>query len=178
MAWIDWCIAAVVLMTAINAGRKGFVVEAFSLAGIVLGLLLASWNYRRAVPYFSGWLHPGPLAEAAAFLAIALGVMILAGLIGRAIRWSARSLGLGWADRLLGVCFGLVKGGILVTLAVMALAAFWPKAPWLRGSELAPYFLSAARDTAFVTPLALGERVRHGIRLLHEQEEGWLHTEP
>ena len=174
MALIDWVIAAVVLLSVVNAARKGFFVEAFSLVGIVLGLLLASWNYRQALPWFIGWLRPPALAETAAFLAIAIGVMVLAGLVGRAIRWSARSIGLGWADRLLGAGFGLVKGAVLVTLGVMMLAAFWPDAPWLRGSELAPYFLAAARQTTIVTPLALGDRVRHGVRLLHEQEQGWM----
>ena len=175
-ALIDWCIAAVVVLSVVNAARKGFFVEAFSLAGIVIGLLLASWNYRSALPWFDGWLQPRALAEAAAFLSIAIGVMILAGILGRLIRWSARSIGLGWADRLLGAAFGLIKGAVLVTLGVMALAAFWPDAPWMRGSTLAPYFLSAARGTTLVTPASLGERVRRGVRLLHEQEHGWLGT--
>jgi membrane protein required for colicin V production len=171
---IDWCIVGVIALTVFNAARKGFFVEAFSLAGAVVGLLLASWNYRRALPYFTGWLKPEALAEVAAFLAIALGVMVVAGIIGRLVRWSARSIGLGWADRLLGAGFGLVKGAVIVTLAVMALAAFWPDSRWLRGSQLAPYFLAAARGSSIVTPAALGERVRHGVRLLHEQEQGWL----
>ncbi len=174
LAVIDWCIAAVVLLTVLNAARKGFFVEAFSLAGIVLGLPLASWNYRRVLPWFDGWLQPRPLAEAAAFLAIALGVMAAAGLLGRLIRWSVRSVGLGWADRLLGAVFGLVKGALLVTLAVMALAAFWPDAPWLRGSALAPYFLSATRGSSLLAPATLEARVRHGVALLREQEQGWL----
>ncbi len=171
---IDWIIAAVMLLSVVNAARKGFFVEAFSLGGIVLGLLLASWNYRRALPWFTGWLRPEALDETAAFLAIAIGVMVVAGLLGRGIRWSARSIGLGWADRLLGAGFGLVKGAVLVTLGVMTLAAFWPDAPWLRGSELAPYFLAAARQTSIVTPASLGERVRRGVRLLHEQEQGLM----
>ena len=176
VALIDWCIAAIVVLSVVNAARKGFFVEAFSLAGIVIGLLLASWNYHKALPWFVGWLQPRALAEAAAFLAIAIGVMIVAGIIGRLIRWSARSIGLGGADRLLGAGFGLVKGAVLVTVGVMALAAFWPDAPWMRGSMLAPYFLSAARGTSIVTPASLGERVRRGVRLLHEQEHGWLGT--
>ncbi len=174
MALIDWIIAALVLLSVVNAARKGFFVEAFSLAGIVLGLLLASWNYRSALPWFADWLRPLALAETAAFLAIAIGVMVAAGLLGRIIRWSARSIGLGWADRLLGACFGLVKGAVLVTLGVMMLAAFWPDASWLRGSVLAPYFLAAAGQTSIVTPASLGERVRRGVRQLHEQEQGWI----
>ena len=173
MALIDWIIAAFVLLSILNAARKGFFVEAFSLAGAVAGLLLASWNYRRALVWFAAWIKPIALAETAAFLAIAVGVMVLAGLLGRGIRWSVRSIGLGWADRLLGACFGMVKGAVLVTLCVMTLAAFWPGAPWLRGSTLAPYFLAAAGQTTLLTPVSLGERVRRGVRLL-EGQQGWI----
>ena len=92
----------------------------------------------------------GPLmaesAEALSFLLIALGVMLLAGLVGRMIRWSVHSIGLGWADRFIGACFGLVKGCALVTLAVLVVAAFLPQATWFQQSRLAPYFLTAAHQ--------------------------------
>jgi membrane protein required for colicin V production len=174
LALIDWIIAAVVLLSVWGAARKGFFVEAFSLAGIVLGLLLASWNYTRALPYFTGWLESRALAQAAAFLVIAIGVMLVCGLIGRVIRWSVKSVGLGWADRLLGAGFGLVKGCVLVTLGVIAIAAFEPGSTWLRNSRLSPYFLAAARQTAIVTPEALGTRIRQGVAIIHEHQPAWL----
>ncbi len=174
MALVDWIIAAVVLLCVWGAARKGFFVEAFSLAGIVLGLLLASWNYTRALPYFTGWLGSRAIAEAAAFLVIAVGVMLIAGIIGRVIRWSVKSVGLGWADRLLGAGFGLVKGCVLVTLAVMAIAAFLPASPWLRESRLSPYFLAAARQSSIVTPQSLGVKIRQGVAIIHEHQPAWL----
>jgi membrane protein required for colicin V production len=109
-----------------------------------------------------------------AFLAIALGVMILAGLLGRIIRWSVRSIGLGWADRLIGAVFGLVKGCVLVTLAVMAITAFVPRTTWFQQSRLSPYFLSVAHQTAIVTPAALGERIRQGVTLIRNAQPNWL----
>ena len=174
MALIDWIIAAIVLLCVWGAARTGFFVEAFSLAGTVLGLLLASWNYTRALPYFTPWLGSRALAQAAAFLAIALAVMLVAGIIGRIIRWSAKSVGLGWADRLLGAGFGLVKGCVLVTLGVMAIAAFLPGSAWLRESRLSPYFLAAARRSSIVTPEALGVRIRQGVAIIHEHQPAWL----
>ena len=176
MALVDWIIAAVVLLCVWGAARKGFFVEAFSLAGIVLGLLLASWNYMRALPYFTGWLANRAIAAAAAFLAIAVGVMLVCGIIGRIIRWSVKSVGLGWADRLLGAGFGLVKGCVLVTLAVMATAAFLPGSAWLRDSRLSPYFLAAARQSSIVTPEALGIKIRQGVAIIHEHQPAWLKT--
>ncbi len=168
VAVVDWVIVAILLVCTAQAARRGIFVEAFSLAGIVGGTGVASWNYPRVVPWFQGWLRSAALADAAAFLAIALLVMLLAGAVGRLIRWSMRTIGLGWADRLLGAAFGLVKGAVLVTLGVMVMVAFWPGSGLLRGSALGPYFVAAARDSTIATPAGLQQKVRYGARLLHE----------
>ena len=168
MAVSDWIIVTVLLLSVLQAARRGFFVEAFSLAGIIVGVGVASWNYTRVLPWFDGWLRSPALADAAAFLAIALLVMIAAGIAGRLIRWSMRTIGLGWADRLLGAVFGLLKGVVLVTLGVMVLVAFWPGSPALRGSRLGPFFVAAARKSMIGSPAVLREKVQYGAKLLHE----------
>jgi membrane protein required for colicin V production len=174
MAGIDWAITAVVVLTVVGALRNGFFVEAFSLGGVVVGLLIASWNFQRLMPWLLKWVHTAALAETIAFLVIALAIMIAAGLIGRALRWSANSIGLGWLDRLVGAVFGLLKGCVLVTLGVMALAAFFPRNGWLEHSRLAPYFLSAAHFSTAVTPTGLGARIRDGVKMIREGQPDWL----
>jgi membrane protein required for colicin V production len=174
MAAIDWVIAAVLVLSVIGAARNGFFIEAFSLAGVVLGLLIASWNFQRLMPWIMHAIHTPALAEAIAFLAIALAIMVAAGLVGRALHWSARSIGLGWLDRLIGAAFGFLKGCVVVTLGVMALAAFFPHNGWLDHSQLAPYFLSAAHSSAAVTPAELGERIRDGVKIIRDAQPDWL----
>jgi membrane protein required for colicin V production len=107
-------------------------------------------------------------------VAIAVAVMLLAGLAGRLIRWSVRSIGLGWADRLIGAAFGLLKGCVLVTLGVMAIAAFLPHVTWLNNSKFAPYFLSVAHEATVVTPAGLGERIRDGVKAIRDAQPDWL----
>lgn len=177
MAVADWVIIAILLLCAAHAAHRGIFVEAFSLGGIVVGIGVASWNYTRLLPWFSGWVRSTAVAEAAAFLSIALLVMIAAGLVGRAIRWSVRSIGLGWADRFLGALFGLLKGAVLVTLGVMVLVAFWPSSPMLQGSRLGPYFVAVARGSTVGTPAELREKVRYGARLLSEHMPGSIEWE-
>lgn len=174
MVLIDWIIVAILVVSVVGAARKGFVVEAFSLAGLVLGLLLASWNYKAVTPWVSEWIHQPQIAAATSFLAIALGVMVIAGIAGRLVRWSVKSVGLGFADRLFGAIFGFVKGCVLVTIGVMALAAFFPRTPWLKDSRLAPYFLSMAHATTVVTPSDLGARIRSGVRMIRDAQPIWL----
>ena len=174
MALIDWAIVIILIVSVLSAAKHGFFVEAFSLAGIVLGLLLASWNYQKLLPWIDRWVHSPGVAEAIAFIAIAIAVMVIAGLAGRLIRWSVRSIGLGWADRFIGAVFGLLKGCVLVTLGIMAIAAFLPHATWLDRSKFAPYFLSAAHEASAVTPAQLGERIREGVKVIRDAQPDWL----
>lgn len=174
MSLADWIIVAVLLLSVLQAARRGFFVEAFSLAGIVVGVGVASWNYTRLLPWFQQWLRSQAIAEAASFLTIALAVMVAAGIAGRLIRWSMRTIGLGWADRLLGALFGLVKGVVLVTLGVMVLVAFWPGSSVLHGSTLGPYFAAAARESAIGTPSGLRDKVEYGVKLLHAHMPDFL----
>jgi len=174
MALIDWLILVVLLVSVLSAAKNGFFLEVFSLVGVVAGLLIASWNYQRLLPWVSRWIHSWPAAEALSFLLIALGVMLLAGLLGRAVRWSVHSVGLGWADRFVGAVFGFLKGCVLVTLAVLVVAAFLPQATWFQQSRLAPYFLSAAHQASVITPDDLGERIRHGVVIIRNSQPQWL----
>ena len=110
MAVIDWLILVVLLVSVLSAAKNGFFLEVFSLTGVIAGLLIASWNYQKLLPWVSRWIHSWAAAQALSFLLIALAVMILAGLLGRVIRWSVHSIGLGWADRFIGAIFGFFKG--------------------------------------------------------------------
>ncbi len=174
MVLFDWLIVVVLLVSVLSAAKNGFFLEVFSLAGVIIGLVLASWNYQRLLPWLTHWIHSLAAAEALSFLLIALGVMLLAGLLGRVIRWSVHSIGLGWADRFLGSLFGVVKGFVLVTIAVIVIAAFFPKAPWLQKSLFAPCFLTAAHSVSVTAPQELEQRIRKGVGLLRHAEPDWL----
>jgi membrane protein required for colicin V production len=174
MALIDWLILIVLLVSVLSATKNGFFLEVFSLAGAILGFVLASWNYQRLLPWTTRWVHSLPAAEALSFLLIAFGVMLLAGLLGRIIRWSVHLIGLGWADRFLGALFGSVKGFVLVTIAVLVVAAFFPQASWFRQSRFAPRFLAAARRASVIAPDDLERRIREGLGILRSPGSKWL----
>jgi len=174
MAIVDWLILIVVILSVVTAAKAGLVVEVFSLAGLILGLLVASWDYQKLTPWVAQWIHSPSWDQALAFIAMALAVMIVASIAGRIVRWSVKSIGLGWADRLAGAAFGLVKGCALVTIAVMVIAAFWPGATWFRQSRFAPGFLAMARRAAVVAPAELGDRIRSGVIVLRKSQPDWL----
>jgi membrane protein required for colicin V production len=162
----DLFIIVVLAVSVISAFVKGFFVEVFSLAGVILGLFIAAANYGQFSPWVSRVISNHEIANLVSFLVIAFLVMILAGLAGRLLRSLVRGVGLGFVDRLLGAAFGLVKGCIVVTLVLMGVVAFLPKQDWLLGSRLAPVFLSAAHGGSHVVPFALGQEIRQGLEAL------------
>jgi membrane protein required for colicin V production len=166
MSWVDLLIVAVILISVISAFVDGLLIELFSLGGVVAGLMLGAADYGRLAPWLERWIANPETADLVAFLLIALGVMVIAGLLGRLLRGAVHHIGLGFFDRVLGALFGFVKGFVLVTLIVMGIAAFLPRTDWLKSSRLAPMFLTAAHSGSRITPVELGEKIRQGVRLL------------
>lgn len=178
MSLLDWVILAILIVSTLAAARSGIIVEIFSLGGLLLGLLLACWNYQRLLPWVMSWGAGESVGKVIAFIVIALGIMILAGILGRIIRWSIRFVGLGWLDMLAGAAFGLVKGAVLVVVMIVALLAFVPRTSLVRDSRLAPAFLTAAHGVAGVSPAELSGKIRDGITVLQEEKNKLFTRKP
>jgi len=86
-------------------------------------------------------------------------------------------VGLGWLDRLAGLAFGLLRGALLVTLCIVALAAFFPDTRWLGDAQLAKYFLGTVHLTTQMTPQDLKHRILEGLRVLRKDSPAWLHPD-
>lgn len=166
MTIFDWFIIAVIVISMFIAATQGFLLEVISLAGLIFGLLLAFWNYRVLAVPFSRLIHSPQVSDALAFLLIALGVMIIVGLLGRLISRVARTAGLGGLDSLLGAIFGIVRGCVLVVIVIIAIAAFYPNSTWMNGSRLASYFLSAVNQVSAGAPAELRIQIREGVAAL------------
>ena len=172
MNWVDALIILIIIISAVLAAAQGLFVEIFSLAGVVIGLLIASWEYWRVAPWFLQFVKSQTTANLAGFLAIFFGAVLLAGIIGRITRWAVREIGLGIVDRVLGAVFGVIRGMALVSISLMAVAAFVPDASAVAKSSLAPYFLLAARTATWVAPQDIRVKVREGVVELRGAAQG------
>jgi membrane protein required for colicin V production len=163
----DWAILGVIVLSVVMAIADGFFHQAFGLAGLVLGYLLAAWQYRPLAERFAPALKSPWLGEIVAFVAIFLAVVLAAGIAGRITRWVMKEAGLSLFDRLLGGLLGLLKGALFVAVILMGMTAFTPTSKWLEGSELAPYFLVVGRAAIWVAPAQLRSKFYEGLGLLH-----------
>ena len=170
MSVADWIILAFLMFSVVSAAWEGFFHEAFGLAGLILGYLLAAWQYRRLADWFEPILKQPWLGEIGAFLTIFFAVMIAAFLVGRLARWLMKEAGLTAVDRTMGGLLGLVKGSLVVAIVLVASAAFAPAARWLPGSQLAPYFLVAGRAAVWLAPAELRHRFDEGLEYLRKAQ--------
>jgi membrane protein required for colicin V production len=164
----DWFLLAIVAYSTIAAMVRGFFREVFSLVGLIAGILLASWNYSLFSVYLERLL-PWTVAQIVAFLLIVVTTMVLCGLAGTLLHKTAKTVGLGFVDRLLGGTFGLVRGCLMGVALLIVGAAFLPQSFYLRNSALSGYFLQGAHAVSFVVPTDLQQHIREGILQLHHK---------
>lgn len=164
----DWIILLALVLSVVQAASSGFFQEAFGVAGLVFGYLIAAWQYRHLAEYFAAYISSRWLGEIVAFLAIFFGVMVLAGVLGKIVRWIVKEAGLNVVDRFLGGVLGLVRGCLVVAIVLVSMTASTPTSRWLQGSGLAPYFLVVGRAVIWVAPAELRAQFYKGLDYLRQ----------
>jgi membrane protein required for colicin V production len=164
----DWAICAIVLINVVAAALQGFFSEALSIAGLVVGYLVAAWQYRRFAEWMESFLKNPWLAEILGFLIIFFAVLILFAIAAKIARWVMKESGLRPFDRFLGALLGLLKGGLMVAVILMGMTAFEPTSKLLADSQLAPYFLVVGHAAMWLAPAELRDRFDQGLKLLHQ----------
>jgi len=162
----DWSIIVVILVSTVAAASEGFFHQAFGIAGLIVGYLLAAWQYARVAAWFAPHVNSPWLANILGFLVIFVAVAIVAAISGRIVRWAMKEAGLSLIDRLLGALLGLVKGSLFVAIILMGMTAFAPSSSWLEGSALAPYFLVVGRAAIWLAPSELRAKFYEGLDLV------------
>jgi membrane protein required for colicin V production len=168
MTILDWIICALVLFSVITAAIQGFFSEALTMAGLVVGYIVAAWQYHRVAEWFESFLKNPWLAEILGFLIIFFAILILFSLAARVARWIMKEAGLSGFDRFLGALLGLLRGGLMVAVILMGMTAFEPASKLLHDSELAPYFLVIGRAAIWLAPTELRARFYQGLDLIHQ----------
>jgi membrane protein required for colicin V production len=175
MAWVDWAIVIVLALSVLGGLSQGFFRSAFSLGGLLLGLMLAAWNYARVADFLLRLVRIEPVADAIGFLLIALLVMMVANIVGATVSKALHRMGFGCLDRLAGGVFGLLQGAMLVTLGMLVVLAFFPNSQMLAEGRLPKLFFGICHETTHVSPAELADRVRHGLWIIEQHAPEWLH---
>jgi len=164
----DWIICFLLLLNVVTAAMQGFFSEALTMAGLVVGYIVAAWQYRSLAQWLESFLKNDWLAEILGFLIIFFVIVLLFGIAAKLARWVMKESGLSGLDRFLGGVLGLFKGGLMVAVILMGMTAFAPSSRLLVNSQLAPYFLVVGRAAIWMAPSELRARFYQGLDLLHQ----------
>jgi membrane protein required for colicin V production len=149
VATVDWIIGAVVLVSVLVGLLRGVTREIVSLAGWVLGLVLAFFFAAQVGATLP--VEPPELRTLIGGLLILAGVLVLAALLGAVLRALLAAVRLTTLDRLLGGVFGLARAVLVLGVAVLlASGTPVPKAGWWKESLLLPWLEAGV---AFAMPL-------------------------
>ena len=174
MNLFDCLLIAVLAYSTIVAFLRGIILEVFSLAGLIAGILLAAWNYKHVATTLETLITTPATAEIVAFLLIVIGIMVLSTLLGKALNRTAHAIGLGFFDRVLGAFFGFGRGCLFGVAILMAVAAFLPHSAWIANSWLSSYFLAGAHAVSFVVPHDLQQQILNGAQQLKHNAPDWI----
>ncbi|MBS1803278.1 MAG: CvpA family protein [Acidobacteria bacterium] len=177
LTMIDWIIVVILAGSVLAGLARGFFRSVFSLAGLIAGVALASWNYWRIAAFLKKFIHSVEVADAVAFILIAGFVMVVAAILGYLFAKLFEKVGLGCLDRMAGALFGFAEGLVFITLCILVTVAFFPQTTWLTEARLPRYFFGALHVSIQVTPSRLGERVRKELNTLETKSQQWMNEE-
>lgn len=109
MAIVDIIILVTMLFSVVAGLVRGFIRQAFSLGGLIVGVVLGSMLYQPFAQFLHDKVVMKPdVAQIVAFVIILIVVPILCGILGRLLSKVVHDAGLGIVNRLFGALSGLL----------------------------------------------------------------------
>ena len=152
VSWIDLSLLLVLVLFGLRGYFRGLFREVFSLAGLVLGFMVAvRYNEPMAGLVRTYWAASPLLLKGVAFVAAFFLVYFILNLVGWALHRSEKILLLHTVNRVGGVAIGVGKGAAIMALLVVLLAS----ASWVPHSTR-----DRLGDAYLISPLSrLGEGI-------------------
>jgi membrane protein required for colicin V production len=141
IAWIDVVILALIVLSAVLSLFRGFVKEAVALATWLVALWVAMTFYEELAAWLSQWIELVSAQKITAFGILFVCVLLLGAVVNFLAGKLVSRTGLTGTDKLLGIVFGVARGGVIVAILVLlaGLTPF-PQDPWWQDSQFLGYF--------------------------------------
>ena len=140
MNWLDIVIIVVIGASVFGGLKIGLIKAALSLAGIIVGVVLAGRFYGPLSEALSFIPQTGA-AQIVAFAIILIGVMAIAAVLAAVLKWTASKILLGWVNHLGGAILGLLFGAIICSALLAIGAKYFGANTFINESALATLLL-------------------------------------
>ncbi len=162
MALFDMLALGVIALSAVISAMRGVIHEVASLFTWIVAFVAAKMFARPFAEAALTAIEPPALATVAGFVLVFAAAWVAQGLLRSALSAGVSAVGLGGVNRLFGAAFGVLKGVLLVTLAVLVCAfTDLPQSEDWKNAVSAPYFEGLAGFAVPYLPDYLAEQVRY-----------------
>ena len=125
MNYIDIVIAVILVAFGIGGLRKGIIIEAATLIGLILGLYGAFHFSDFTANKLVQWIEIDPkYLHLISFIVTFIVLVLVVNLLGKLLSKLVKSLNLGFIDKIGGFVFGIGKGLLMCSLLIMLLNVF------------------------------------------------------
>ena len=118
---VDYTIVGIVGLSAVISLIRGFVREALSLIVWVLAFWVGFTFSHEAAAYGKNLIHDPTMRFIATFVVLFVLTLFLGGMVNLLLGFLIDRSGLSGTDRLVGMCFGVGRGVLLVGLGLLVL---------------------------------------------------------
>lgn len=163
MTWFDIAVFAILGVSVLLGVMRGLVKELMALASWILAFALARQFGPSVAAFMPGNLQPAELRLAAGFVCVLFGALLVFWVATFLLTEVIKAAGLGGANHLLGAAFGLLRGAIIVVIAVMVSGlTSLPREPGWQNAWLSPPFEALALALRPWMPEVVRSNVKYG----------------
>ena len=141
MNWVDITIIGIIAFSASVSIIRGFIREALSLVSWVLAFFIAGHFYTYITQYLT-YFENEMIRIAVAITILFFSTLLVCSVVSYVIGQLVQKTGLSGTDRVLGICFGVLRGILVVAALLFLVDTFTSlsKSPYWTESQLIPHF--------------------------------------
>ncbi|MBD3896158.1 CvpA family protein [Halomonas sp. ML-15] len=141
LTWLDMAFLAVLAISMLAGFMRGLIREGLGLAAWVIALIAARMFAEPVADMLSGLIDNADGRLVLSFILVIFVVIMICGLVIRAVHAAVEWVGMGFFNRMAGAAFGVLRGAAILVLVtvLISLTPLSQLEAW-RNAELRPTF--------------------------------------